>query len=87
MAALSTVLSLGFGSLRRPWRLSFFSSFNSLRQQQTSLLRCQSLVLSRSPLNRALQASLQSNYAPVTSPGDHSEIVFMGTGTSEGIPH
>lgn len=22
----------------------------------------------------------------VTSPGDHSEIVFIGTGTSEGIP-
>ncbi|KAF8050367.1 hypothetical protein N665_1985s0011 [Sinapis alba] len=88
MAALSTVLSLGFGSVR-PSRLSF-SSFNSLRQH-TSLLRCQSLVLSRSPLNRVLQASLQSNYAkaddaPVTSPRDHSEIVFMGTGTSEGIP-
>ncbi|KAL0855242.1 hypothetical protein Bca101_060394 [Brassica carinata] len=89
MATISAVLSLGFGSLRRPSRLSF-SSFNSLRQP-TSLLRRQSLVLSRSPLNRALQACLQSNYAnaddaPVTSPGDHSEIVFMGTGTSEGIP-
>ncbi|KAG2315676.1 hypothetical protein Bca4012_066490 [Brassica carinata] len=89
MATISAVLSLGFGSLRRPSRLSF-SSFNSLRQQ-TSLLRRQGLVLSRSPLNRVLQASLHSNYAnaddaPVTSPGDHSEIVFMGTGTSEGIP-
>ncbi|KAJ4898058.1 Metallo-hydrolase/oxidoreductase superfamily protein [Raphanus sativus] len=90
MTALSAVLSLNFGSLR-PSRLSL-SSFNPLRQQ-TSLLRRQSLVLSKSPLNRVLQASLQSNYANaaddaplVTSPGDHSEIVFIGTGTSEGIP-
>ncbi|CAF1704401.1 hypothetical protein Bca4012_004145 [Brassica carinata] len=89
MAALSAVLSLGFVTLG-PSRLSF-SSFNSLRQQ-TSLLRRQSLVLSRSPLNRVLQASLQSNYANAgeaevtSSPGDRSEIVFLGTGTSEGIP-
>uniref|UniRef100_M4D8C6 Uncharacterized protein n=1 Tax=Brassica campestris TaxID=3711 RepID=M4D8C6_BRACM len=33
--------------------------YDSSLRQQTSLLRRQRLVLSRSPLNRALQASLQ----------------------------
>ncbi|KAJ4914693.1 Uncharacterized protein Rs2_00243 [Raphanus sativus] len=60
MATISAILSLGLGSLRPSRRLSL-SSFNSLRRQQTSLLRRQSLVLSsRSPLNRILQARLQS---------------------------
>ncbi|ESQ48619.1 hypothetical protein EUTSA_v10021012mg [Eutrema salsugineum] len=88
MAAMSAVLSsLGLGTIR-PSKPSL-SCFNSLRHQ-TSLLRCHSRI-TRSPLNRVLQACLRSNYAnaddaSVSSPQEHSEIVFMGTGTSEGIP-
>ncbi|XP_015890668.3 putative hydrolase C777.06c [Ziziphus jujuba] len=42
------------------------------------------------PFRRIFQACLQSNYAKgnagVELPADQSEIIFLGTGTSEGIP-
>ncbi|CAD5322982.1 unnamed protein product [Arabidopsis thaliana] len=92
MAAMSAVLSLGLGTLRPSHRS--FSCFDSLRHHQTSFLRCHQSLISRnttrSPLNKILQACLQSNSANgdalVSSSDESSEIVFMGTGTSEGIP-
>jgi hypothetical protein len=92
MAAMSAVLSLGLGTLRPSHRS--LSCFDSLRHHQTSFLRCHQSLISRnttrSPLNKILQACLQSNSANgdalVSSSDESSEIVFMGTGTSEGIP-
>lgn len=54
------VLSMGLGTLRPSHRS--LSCFDSLRHQ-TSFLRCQSLISrnTRSPLNKILQACLQSS--------------------------
>ncbi|XP_010542424.1 PREDICTED: uncharacterized protein LOC104815641 isoform X1 [Tarenaya hassleriana] len=90
MAAFSAILSMGIGAIR-PSYPSLSSCLQPLRHQ-TSLLRCPRLVSrnERSSLKGILQASPQSNYASADasekSPEEQSEIIFMGTGTSEGIP-
>lgn len=65
-------------------RPSSLTCFSPLRRQL-------SLPTTRfSPFRRTLQARLRSDYARGVSgeelPDDQSEIIFMGTGTSEGIP-
>ncbi|KAJ4951309.1 hypothetical protein NE237_028141 [Protea cynaroides] len=46
--------------------------------------------LGSSPFRRILRARLQSSFADgntgAQTPAEHSEIIFLGTGTSEGIP-
>ncbi|KAB1218418.1 hypothetical protein CJ030_MR3G026298 [Morella rubra] len=72
----------------RPSPLSNFARY----RRQVSLKSSTIAVLSTGfpPLRRILQASLHSNSASEDAglqlPADQSEIIFMGTGTSEGIP-
>lgn len=76
------------GTFRPSPTLSCFAHYRhhiSLKSSQLSVPRN-----GFSPFRRIIQASLQSNStnggAGLQLPADQSEIIFIGTGTSEGIP-
>ncbi|KAF3450597.1 hypothetical protein FNV43_RR06686 [Rhamnella rubrinervis] len=79
---------LFLGTVRSSHSLPRFTAYKrqiSIRSPAISLPRS-----GFSPLRRIFQACLQSDsargYNGVHIPGDQSEIIFIGTGTSEGIP-
>ncbi|XP_043720625.1 putative hydrolase C777.06c [Telopea speciosissima] len=71
---------------------AYFGSFACFKREKSL---CSSAIssfsrLGSSPFKRVLQARLQSSFADGNTgsqtPTEHSEIIFLGTGTSEGIP-
>ncbi|XP_024027914.1 putative hydrolase C777.06c [Morus notabilis] len=72
----------------RPSSLACFAPFRRQISLHNSAISLPNTRLS--PFRRVLQSRLRSDYARGVSgeelPDDQSEIIFMGTGTSEGIP-